>query len=126
MLEDGQVVREHEMLVDHADPGGDGVLRRPEVHLLAVHPDRALVGTLHPVEDLHQGGLAGPVLPDDGVNLRRADLDVDVVVRQHARETLGDPLEPDGRSRLRGHLSHLSPSRGRDGPEDGTPGPSAS
>ena len=68
VLEDGEVVGELEVLEHHADPGIDGVGRRGEVHLAAVDSDRALVGALDAVEDLHQRGLAGAVLADDGVD----------------------------------------------------------
>jgi hypothetical protein len=81
------------VLVDHADPGGDGVRRGVEVDELAVDRDGALVGTLHPVEDLHQGRLARAVLTHQGVHGAAADSDVDVGVRYHAGEPLGDALQ---------------------------------
>jgi hypothetical protein len=52
---------------------------------------------LHPVEDLHQGRLAGPVLADDGVDLTGQDGEVHVVVGDHSGEPLGDSPELDRR-----------------------------
>jgi len=71
---DGENGDEHEVLMDHADPARDGVGRPGDVDLLAVEQDLALVGLRQPVEDVHQGGLAGPVLAQQGVDLSRAHL----------------------------------------------------
>ena len=97
VLEDGEVVGELEVLVDHADAGLDGVRRARERDGGAVELDGPLVGPLHPVEDLHEGGLAGAVLADDGVHGSAADAERDVLVGHDAREALGDPAQPDGR-----------------------------
>ena len=44
---------------------------------LAVEQDLALVGRGQPVEDVHQGGLAGAVLAEQGVDLAGPDVEVD-------------------------------------------------
>ena len=66
VLQHGEVVGQHEVLVHHADAGRDRVGRasgrRPGSPSIG---DRALVRLLHAVEDLHQGRLAGAVLADD-------------------------------------------------------------
>src|SRR5690606_18567111 len=49
--------------------GGDGVEWRGEADLLSLHPHDPLVGLDHPVEDLHQGGLARAALAADGADL---------------------------------------------------------
>jgi len=108
VLQHGQVVGEHEVLVHHADPAGDGVAGVAEAHLLAVDGDGALVRLLHAVEDLHQRGLAGAVLTDEGVHGAAAHGDLDVVVRDDAGEALGDAAQFDGgwtRGRVDGALS---------------------
>src|SRR5690606_11778684 len=77
-----------------------------------VDEDLALVRAVQPVEGLHQGGLARPVLADDGVHGARADRDVDVVVGHDPREPLGDPAQLDrGRGPLAGRLllAHRAP-----------------
>ena len=71
------------MLVDHADAGGDGVGRRPGAQRLAVEQDLALVGPVQPEEDVHQRGLAGAVLAEQGVDL--SGLDGEVHVRRWPR-----------------------------------------
>ena len=96
VLRDREVVREHEVLVHHADPGADRVGGRAERHLRTVDPDHPLVRLLHAVEDLHQGRLAGPVLPAQRMHLAAAHPQVDVVVRDDAGEPLGDPDQLDG------------------------------
>jgi len=96
VLEDGEVVGEHEVLEHHADTGLDGLDRALQCGLRAVDRDRALVGLLHPVEDLHQRRLAGTVLADDGVNRAPADAEGDVAVGDHSGKTLGDALQFDG------------------------------
>src|SRR6266545_1329319 len=97
VLQDSEVVGQHEVLVHHADTGGDRVGGRVEARLPAVHPDGALVRPDHPVEDLHQGRLAGPVLADDGVHGAAPHRDVDVAVGDHAGESLGDAAKLHGR-----------------------------
>src|SRR5262249_54300000 len=48
------------------------------------------VGHGEAVEDVHQGRLAGAVLAEQGVDLAGPDLEIDVVIGDHARVTLGD------------------------------------
>ena len=64
---------------------------------LAVDQDLALVRPGQAVEDVHQGRLAGAVLAEQGVDLARADVEVDVVVRDDARVALGDPAHLERR-----------------------------
>jgi hypothetical protein len=97
VLEHREVVREHEVLVHHADPRGDRIARGRERHGPAVDGDGALVGLLHPVEDLHERRLAGAVLTDDRVHVAALDGDVDVAVGHDTREPLGDAAQLHGR-----------------------------
>ena len=87
---------EHEVLVHHADAGSHRVARAGEVLDLVVQEDLALVGGVQAVQDVHQRGLAGAVLPEQAVDLARLDDEVDVVVRDERPEALGDAskLEP--------------------------------
>ena len=66
---------------------------------VAVDLDRARVRRLHAVEDLHQRRLAGAVLADDRVDGAAPDVDVDVVVGDHAGEALADPAQAHGDGR---------------------------
>ena len=90
VLQHGEVVGQHEVLEDHPDALGDRVGGGRERDLGAVDADRPVVGLLHAVQDLHQGGLAGAVLPDQGVDRPAADGDVDVVVGDDTGEPLPD------------------------------------
>ena len=81
---------EHEVLMHHPDAGVDRGLRRAELHRLAGDHDLALVRVVEPVEDVHQGRLAGTVLAEERVDLALAQVEVDVVVGHGAREALGD------------------------------------
>jgi hypothetical protein len=81
------------VLVDHADPGGHGVAGTGELHRLAVHQDATLVGAQQAEQHVHQGGLAGAVLAQQGVDLAGLDHQVDAVVGGEGPEPLGDALE---------------------------------
>ncbi len=100
VLEHREVVGQHEMLMNHPDAEIDGVLGGTHLELRAVHQDRAFVGLHHPVEDLHQGGLAGPVLAHDRVDLTGADNQFDVAVGDYARVPLGYSVQLNGRCLL--------------------------
>jgi hypothetical protein len=91
VLGDGEDGHEHEVLVDHADAGSDRVARAAERHRPVVNQDLALVGLVEPVQDIHERRLAGAVLAEQPVNLTGLHEQVDVLVRDHAREALGDP-----------------------------------
>lgn len=116
VLQDREVVGEHEVLVHHADTAVDGVARAAERDLFTIHRDGALVRLLHPVKDLHQGGLAGAVLTDEGVDGATAHRDVDVVVGHDAGESFGDAAELYGMrtaGRFDGALSLAGAEGGR-------------
>ena len=53
---------------------------------LAVEQDLALIGCGEPVEDVHQRRLAGAVLAEQGVDLARADVEIDLVIGDDARD----------------------------------------
>ena len=94
------------MLVHHADAGGDGLLGAAGDLGPAVDGDLALVGLQQPVEDVHQGGLAGAVLPQQAVDLTGDDVQVDVVVGDQRPEALGDAAQPETRRGV-GHVAIL-------------------
>jgi hypothetical protein len=61
------------------------------VHHLTVDEDLALVGVVQPVQDVHQGALAGAVLAEQGRHLTTSHHEVDIVVGDDTREPFGDP-----------------------------------
>ncbi len=91
VLGHGHHWNQHEMLVHHADAATDRVLRRVQANGLALDQDLALVGLVEPVENVHQGRLAGAVLPQERVNLAAPQVEVDGVVGHDSREALRDP-----------------------------------
>ena len=89
-----------ELLVDHADAQRLRFVGRGEGDLLAGHPDAARVCVVRTGQDLHQGGLARPVLTHDGVDLASADGQGHVVERLDAREALADARHLEDRPRV--------------------------
>ena len=87
---------EHEVLVDHADAQPDRLPRGVDRDRLAVEQDLALVRVVEPVEDVHQRRLAGPVLPEQRMDLAALELEVDRVVRDQRAEALRDPAQLEG------------------------------
>ena len=90
VLRDREHRHQHEVLVDHADAGVDGVLGVAEIRGLAVDEDLALIRAVEPRENVHQRGFAGAVLAEQAQNFARADFQVHVGVRYHRAEALGD------------------------------------
>ena len=88
VLGHGHHRHEHEVLVDHADAEVDRLGGRVDLDRLAVDEHLALVGVVEPVEDRHQGRLAGAVLPQQGVHLAALQVEVDPVVGYDRAEPL--------------------------------------
>ena len=97
VLGDGEHRDELEVLVDHPDAGGDGVGAAVEAHRLAPQEQLAGVGLVEPEHDVHQRALAGPVLAEEAEHLALVEHEVDVLVRDDAREGLGDPPDLEDR-----------------------------
>ena len=55
--------------------------------------DLALIRLHQPVQDVHQRGLAGPVLAEQAADLAGGDPEVDVVVGHEAAEALRDAAQ---------------------------------
>ena len=58
--------------------------------VLALDDDRALVRRVDAGDDLHQRALAGAVFADQGQTFARANVEVDLLERLHARKALAD------------------------------------
>ncbi|EWS52662.1 hypothetical protein X551_04550 [Methylibium sp. T29] len=93
VLGGGQRVEQAEVLVDHADPELARLRRARDLHLTAVPDHLAGVGPHRAVDDLHQRGLARPVLAQHRVDLPRRHTQVHAVVRADRRVLLGDAEE---------------------------------
>ena len=92
--------REHinqlEVLVDHADAQFLGVLGRIDGHFPAVYKNLTRIRLVDAGEHVHQSGLAGTVLSQQGQNLTGTDLQIDCVVGNHRAEALGDATHFNG------------------------------
>src|SRR5690606_10016492 len=75
-----EIVDQHEMLVDHADAGGDGVVGTPYRGRLAAHADFAAVGLIKTVENRHERRLAGAILTHYSVDASFRHFKIDVAI----------------------------------------------
>jgi hypothetical protein len=107
VLGDGHHRDEHEVLVHHADAGGDRGVRRVDLDRPAVEQDLPLVLRVEAVEDVHERRLARAVLAEQRVHLAFAQVEVDVVVGEDAREAFRDSAQLEDR-RVCGGSSHWS------------------
>ena len=115
VLRDGEAGNEHEVLVDHGQPGEHGIARVVEADRLAVDADLPLVRVVQPKEDVHQGRFAGAVLAEQGVDLALAHGELDPIVGDDAGEPLDDPPHLDrGRRCPASVIRHGWAPRGRD------------
>ncbi len=67
ILGHGHHRHQHEVLVHHANAMGDGVTGAVDADLLSPDQDVALIGGIEAVEDVHQRGLAGSILAQQGM-----------------------------------------------------------
>ena len=105
VLENGERRHQGRMLVDGADAEIERDARAGDPGHAAANLDRARVGPLHARENRDQGRLAGAVLAEQCVDLRRVDVERDPVVGDDAGEALGDvPQHGDGPGRAGGAL----------------------
>jgi hypothetical protein len=99
-------VHQVQLLVDDGEAHVHRLDRRDLVDPAAFEGDLAAVLLVDAGQDLHQGGLAGPVLADDAVDDAANNLQRDPVQGFDAREGLAHL--PDAEQRLRGTRSdHL-------------------
>ena len=92
VLRDREVRRQRELLVDHADPQPLGIGHVADLDAATVHFHRAGVGPDHAAQDVDQRRFPGTVLPEQPVDLPRAEREIHPVER-------GDAAEPLGQSR---------------------------
>src|SRR3989454_4776072 len=79
-----------EMLRHHADPMRDGVTRRADADFAAIDHNLPRVGLVNAVENVHERGLAGAVLAQQGMDFASADVQRHAVVGDDSREGLAD------------------------------------
>ena len=97
VLDDVQVVREREVLVDDLDTEPRGVLGSVDRHGRALEDDLTLVGGMDPGDALDERGLARAVVADEGHDLAGGNAEVHLVQRLDGPEALRDPPQLENR-----------------------------
>ena len=88
VIQHGEAFHQLEVLVNHADAQGIGVVRVVDPDLHAVLFDHALLGLVKTEQNAHQRGFSGAVFPQQGVNFTLFQLERNVVVRDDTGEAL--------------------------------------
>ena len=97
VLQHRQVVGQREVLVHHADAGGQRGLGVARWQRRTEHLDAAFIGHVVPEQDGHQRGFAGAVLAQQRQHLAARQRERDAVVGHQRTEALGDaPQGEDG------------------------------
>ena len=109
VVDDREWQENQRILVEHADAVLDGILRRRRLDACPVEDDLAGVGSMEPREDLHQGGFAGAVLPEQAVQSSRFDGQVDAVVGANRSEVFVDVTQLE--THVGRRLDDLLPTR---------------
>ena len=113
----GKDIHQLEMLMDHADAQGKGVLGGGDGHRLAIDVDLPLVGEVDAGEHIHQSGLAAAVFTQQGQDLTLIELQRNVLVGRYLAEALGDILHFNCAYICQGsHPFFFPPGRGAGGP----------
>src|SRR5271156_2388865 len=91
------------MLEHHSNTQAPRLSRARDADPLSLPFNRAGVRPGDAVDDFHQGAFAGAVLAHERVDLADFDSQVDVIVRQNGRITLGDTAQDQTRFTRRHH-----------------------
>ena len=97
------------MLMHHADPDIDGILRTGELHFLSVDQNLSAGGLIKPAEHVHHRTLACTVLSQDRMHLSFVHRQIDVVIRRKIAELFYDVLHLDHNGTLI-HMTYSSHS----------------
>src|SRR6185295_15974684 len=100
-----EIVGESKMLMDHADPGGEGRFRLTWRERLAKGLDRSLIGNVVAEENVHQRGLAGAILAQKPDDFPAPQVETDGIIGKQGSKSFGDAAEPEDNLRLRAHRS---------------------
>ena len=74
------------MLVNHTDARADRIGRRVEHDRLAIDENLPLIRLIESVKLAHQRALARAILAQQGMDLARVHIEVDMIVSQHTRK----------------------------------------
>jgi hypothetical protein len=90
VLDHRKSTHQHKFLMHHADTKRDGILWTTDLDRLLIDQDRAGIHGMKPVQNLHQGALAGAVLAQQSMNFSRFDGQVDITIGHDPGKTLDD------------------------------------
>src|SRR3954453_1016397 len=96
VLDDVEVVAQREILVDDFDPEPGRLLRAADVDTLALEQDLAAVRLVDAGDGLDEGRFPRTVVADEGHDLARTHLEIDVRERLDRPKRLRDPAELQG------------------------------
>ena len=97
ILRDRQGLEEREMLEHHAYAERARRRGRGDGERPAFPGDRALIGLQGAIEHFDEGGFAGAVLAQKGVDLAGLDIEIDAVIGGEIAEALDDPARREPR-----------------------------
>src|SRR5262249_25419637 len=83
----------------HPDPHGERVLRTAQNRRPPAHENLSVIGPVVPVQNPHQGGLAGAVLSDDPVNGSASNDERNIPIGVNVPKRLADRAQLDHRAR---------------------------
>ena len=110
VLDDVEVVRQREVLVDRLDAEPGGIARAVDLDRPAFPQELAVVDLVDPGDALRQDRLAGPVVPHQRGSLSGRQVEVDVIEGLDRTEVLLDAPQreegPRSGGRVFGHLRH--------------------
>ena len=95
VLRGAQQLDEAEVLVDEVQVRSECVVSSVAAGVVQHLDPASWVSLVHTGQHLDEGGLARPVLTDDGEDLAPMQIERDVVERLGAGECLGDPLHAE-------------------------------
>jgi hypothetical protein len=76
--------------VDHSDPHTNGFGRGPEIDSFPIDADYTPIRTVHPGQDVHEGGFARAVLTQQGVHLAAFEFERYLFIRYNTGKALPD------------------------------------
>ena len=88
ILRDGEDRDQHEVLVHHADASRNSVIRRRQLEGFPVDEHFSGIRRIQPIQNIHQGRFAGPVLTQQGQYLAGLNRETDIVIGEHAGKLL--------------------------------------
>src|SRR5436190_17941192 len=83
------------MLVDHANPGRNGIRRRSPQALFSANENLTGVWPIHAVEHFHGSGFASAIFANHTVNASRFDVQSYLSVREYRTKTFGHRAQLD-------------------------------